>query len=170
MYCGFWPNRLTTVVVMDPHCKYPVGYATGEVENHALIMQALRNAVQHTQELFGNYYAAWQLQSDHYGIKPCKMGFEELAKYITPARARKPWPKPIESYFLKLNKYCQMHFSNWSGFGVTSQRDNQPNIEWFWAIRKQPLRAVPPGTHRQKYKVSSNLKLQNQTWIIPFIN
>ena len=55
-------NRLTVVVVLDPCTNYPIGYAIGEQENSALIKEAVRNAVNHTAELFGQRYRANQIQ------------------------------------------------------------------------------------------------------------
>ena len=61
-----YTNRKTMVVVLDACEKYPVGYAIGDHESPALIREALRNAVQHTKELFGERYKPLQLQSDNY--------------------------------------------------------------------------------------------------------
>ena len=64
-----YSNRLTVVVVLDPCVNYPIGYAIGEQESPALIKEALRNAVNHTTELFGRRYRSNQIQSDHYALK-----------------------------------------------------------------------------------------------------
>jgi len=122
-------NRLTVVVVLDTCINYPVGYAIGEGENPALIKAALADAVNHTAELWGQRQRAAQFQSDHYAIKALTPAYEAIADKFTPARAKNAKAKVVEPYFLRLNKdYCQM-MPNWSGFGITSNKDCQPNNE-----------------------------------------
>lgn len=129
-------NRLTVVVILDAFCKYPIGYAIGDHESPDLIRQALRNATNHTAELFGIRYRANQLQSDHYAIKNLTPTYNVLAKAVTPARVTNSKAKIIEPYFGEINKnYCQL-MPNWSGFGVTSDKENQPNQDVLNAIRK----------------------------------
>lgn len=68
-----YTHRLTVVIVLDPCINYPVGYAIGERETPELIKAALRNAANHTAELFGRRYYSNQIQSDNYGrgnLKP----------------------------------------------------------------------------------------------------
>lgn len=48
-----YSNRLSIVVVLDPCVNYPIGYAIGRQEEPSLIKEALKNAVNHTAELFG---------------------------------------------------------------------------------------------------------------------
>ena len=58
--------------------------------------------------------------------------YSNLAEYFTPARVKNAKTKPIERYFLHLNKtYCQGIFGNynWSGFGITAKKESQPNID-----------------------------------------
>ncbi|MCX7100097.1 MAG: hypothetical protein NTX38_01015, partial [Methylobacter sp.] len=81
-------NRLTVVVVLDPCVGYPIGYAIGTHETPELIKAALRNAVDHTAELFGQRYRAHQLQSDHYAIKALTPLYEGMAEKVTPARVK----------------------------------------------------------------------------------
>ena len=122
-------NRLTVIVVMDPYNNYPVGYATGDHETPGLIHAALRNAVNHTQQLFGQRYRAYQYQSDHYALKKMLPSYREIAKHVTPARVKNAKSKPVERYFGQINKkYCQL-YGNWSGFGVTSDKSLQPNAD-----------------------------------------
>lgn len=128
-------NRLTVVVVLDPVNKYPIGFAIGTHETPELITEALRNAVNHTRELFGERYRPLQLQSDHYAIKTLTPLYEAMTKYFTPGRVRNSKTKIVERYFLQLNKQCQKYFGNWSGFGVTSQKDNQPNTDYLNKVR-----------------------------------
>lgn len=124
-----YTNRVTVVVVLDPCGKYPIGYAVGTHETPELIQAALRNAARHTAELFGSMYRAHQLQSDRYAIKKMTPLYEAMAKLSTPAKARNAKSKVIEPYFKYLNtEYCQL-FRNWSGYGITSDKDNQPNEE-----------------------------------------
>lgn len=130
-------NRLTIVVVLDPCCKYPVGYAIGTHETPALIREAIRNAVNHTAELFGIRYRVNQLQTDNYSKKTLKPFYEALTELYTPAAVRNSKAKVIEPYFNYLNKtYCQFQ-NNWSGFGVTAKKENQPNGEYLNKIQKQ---------------------------------
>ncbi|HBX44449.1 MAG TPA: hypothetical protein DEG28_00950 [Porphyromonadaceae bacterium] len=123
-------HRPTVVVVLDACCKYPIGYAVGTHETPELTKAALRNAAQHTAQLFGKMYRANQLQSDRYSIKTLTPIYEVMAKKVTPARAKNAKAKIIEPYFNSINKkWCQM-LPNWSGFGITSDRDKQPNTEY----------------------------------------
>lgn len=129
-------NRLTVVVVLDPCCKYPVGYAIGEQECTSLIREAFRNAVKHTKELFGEMYHPVQVQTDHYGRGALKSFYEAVAeKYYTPARIKNAKSKRVEPYFKDLNHdYCQLMMRNWSGYGVKS--DGQPNPDMLEKIKK----------------------------------
>ncbi len=132
-----YTNRLTMVVVLDPFNKYPVGYAIGTHENPQLIKEALRNAMQHTQELFGNFYRPYQLQSDHYGKGNLTPIYEACSTHYTPAKVKNAKSKVIEPWFNRFNKeYCQM-FDNWSGHNVSSGSANQPNDEMLNKLRHQ---------------------------------
>lgn len=125
-------NRLTVVILLDPFNKYPLGYAIGERENPDLIKAALRNAMKHTAELFGGMYRAHQLQSDKYGRGSLTPFYEAIGKHYTPTSKNysNPKAKVIEPYFNTINRtYCQMQL-NWSGFGITSNKDKQPNGEF----------------------------------------
>lgn len=123
-------NRPTVVVVLDPCCKYPIGYAVGTHETPELITAALRNAAQHTAQLFGSMYRTHQIQADRYSIKSLTPLYEAMSKKFTPARAKNAKAKVIEPYFGYLNKtYCQTQ-PNWSGFGIISDKDKQPNSEF----------------------------------------
>jgi hypothetical protein len=128
-------NRLTVVAVLDPVNKYPIGYAVGTHETPALIRQALRNAVKHTEDLFGRKHKVLQLQTDNYGKGTLKPFYEAISEIYTPARVKNSKSKVVERYFLTLNKkYCQL-MNNWSGFGVTANKDSQPNDDYLNAIR-----------------------------------
>ncbi|GGB82662.1 hypothetical protein GCM10007424_23370 [Flavobacterium suaedae] len=129
-------NRLTAVMVLDPYNKYIVGYAIGERESPALIKEALRNAMQHTKELFGDYYRPYQLQTDRYQIKHLTPTYEACTVHYTPANVNSKKTKVIEPFFNRFNKeYCQL-FDNWSGHNVDSGSKNQPNDEVLNKIRK----------------------------------
>jgi hypothetical protein len=128
-------NRLCLVVVLDPVNNYPLGYAIGDRENTELIRQANRNAIVHTQELFGQAYRPWQLQSDRYGLKTLTPFFQAVAHVHTPAAVGNAKAKVIEPYFSYINnKYCQRHF-NWSGHNVTASKSNQVNAEFLDKIK-----------------------------------
>lgn len=130
-------NRLTVVVVLDTVAgiRYPIGYAISSHETPELIAQALRNAANHTAELFGDRYKPHQLQSDHYAISTLTPIYEKMSEHFTPARVKNSKAKIIEPYFKHLNKTCQTNFKNWSGFGVTGRKENQPNEDYLNKIR-----------------------------------
>lgn len=134
-----YTNRLTIVVVLDPvqKIKYPIGYAIGDKESPELIMQALRNACQHTAELFGQMYMPLQLQSDRYGNGTLTPAYEAITLCYTPARARNAKAKVVEPYFRYINeRYCKL-FDNWSGYGLQADPMKQPNDEYLDKIKKQ---------------------------------
>ena len=137
-YVTTYHNRLTMVVVLDPCNKYPMGYAIGTHESPALIREALTNAIRHTVELFGNRYKPMQLQSDNYQKKLMVPFYEAMSTHYTPAALKNAKSKVVEPYFKYLNKnYCQLMFKdNWSGFGITSRQELQPNTEWLNKVRK----------------------------------
>lgn len=123
-------NRPTIVAVIDACCKYPIGYAIGTHETPELIKEALRNAEKHTQELFGAMYRTAQIQSDRYAIKKMLPTYSGVSNIVTPAAVKNAKTKPVENWFFYFNKkYCQLE-KNWSGFGVTSRKELQPNSEY----------------------------------------
>lgn len=123
-----YTNRLTLEVVLDACTKYPIGFAIGEHENAALIREAIRNAERETERLFGKMYRAAQIQSDNFGKKAMMPTYVTVADKVTPAAVGNAKAKPIEAWFNYFNKkYCQMNI-NWSGVGITSRKDHQPNI------------------------------------------
>lgn len=130
-------NRLTAVMVVDPYNKYIIGYAIGTHENPALIKAALRNAFQHSQELFGDYYRPYQLQCDRYQIKALTPLYEACSSHFTPTKVKNAKSKIIEPFFNRFNKeYCQI-LDNWSGHNVDSGSKNQPNDEYMNKIKNQ---------------------------------
>jgi hypothetical protein len=129
-------NRLTMVVVLDACCKYPIGFAVGRNESPSLIKEALRDAERETQRLFGRMYRVAQLQSDHFAMKNLNPTYQMVADKVTPARVKNAKAKPIEAWFNYFNKkYCQMQ-TNWSGFGITSRKELQPNTEFITKYKK----------------------------------
>ena len=129
-------NRLTMVVVLDACCKYPIGFAVGKNESPDLIREAMRDAERETQRLFGKMYRVGQLQSDHFAMKNLSPTYEAVADKVTPARVKNAKAKPIERWFNYFNKkYCQMQ-TNWSGFGITSRKELQPNTEFITKYKK----------------------------------
>ena len=129
-------NRLTVCVILDTSINYPVGYAIGEYETPDLIRQALKDAVGHTKALFGERYIVNEFQSDRYAIKNLQEAYKSITENFVPARAHNAKAKVIEPYFKYLNDtYC--HFaSNWSGYGVTSRKELQPNGNIPTALKK----------------------------------
>lgn len=131
-----YSNRLVLEVVLDPFNNYPIGYAIGDVENASLISEALCNALKHSKELFGEMYRPRQLQADNFAKKAMTDIYRAVGEVVTPARVKNAKSKVIEPYFKYLNKtYCQ-HCSNWSGFGITSDKSKQPNSEALNLMRK----------------------------------
>lgn len=129
-------HRVNAVIVLDPFNYYPVGYAIGTHETPELIQQAMLNAMEHTKELFGEYYKPYQLQSDNYGGKELKANYQALCTIYTPAEAKNAKAKPIEPWFKRFNeKHCKLA-NNWSGYGVTTGSKNQPNTEFLNKIQK----------------------------------
>jgi len=132
-----YSNRLTIVVVLDPCGNYPIGYAIGRQEEPELIKAALKNAVNHTAELFGQRYRSNQVQSDHYALKTMLPFYQLVGDKVTPAQVKNAKSKPVEPYFKYLNEtYCQF-CRNWSGFGITSNKKRQPNNDALNARRKE---------------------------------
>ena len=129
-------NRLTVCVILDTSINYPVGYAIGEYETPELIRKAMKDAVNHTKTLFGERYMVNEVQSDRYAIKNLKTVYKSITENFVPAKAHNAKSKVIEPYFKYLNDtYC--HFaSNWSGYGVTSRKENQPNGNYPTALKK----------------------------------
>ncbi len=127
-------NRLTIVVVLDASCNYPVGYAIGERENTALIKAALRDAVNHTEKLFGYKHKAYQVQADNYAAKTMAPIYRGVAKKYQPTKVGNAKAKIIEPWFNWFNDtYCRRE-PNWSGHGVKSK--NQPNPDYLQKNRK----------------------------------
>lgn len=164
-------HRLVAVVVLDPYNYYPVGYAIGDSESPALIREAVRNAINHTRELFGTRYKPQQLQSDRYQIKNLRPFFEQNTKHFTPAKVKNSKSKVIEQYFDKLN---EKHFQakllpNWSGHNVNSLKSNQPNADYLDKIKHQfPDRA---GCFAQiKQAIECERREKRAAFIAAFIN
>ncbi len=128
-------NRLNIVTILDPFNNYPIGYAIGTHETPTLIQKALKDAFNHSKELFGDYYKPYQLQSDHYSIKKLKPFYKKCTKHFTPAKVKNAKSKVIERYFSTINtKYCKL-FDNWSGHNSVTGSENQPNDEYLYKIR-----------------------------------
>lgn len=117
----YW-KRLVLEAVVDVTNDYPIGYAIGETEDTGLITAALRNAVRHTREVLGGYYAPWQIQSDHYAIKSMTPKYAALAKYVTPASVGNAKAKPVERYFAKLESEYLWMLPNNAGHNITAKR------------------------------------------------
>jgi len=128
-------NRLVLEVVIDVYNNYPVGYAIGERENADLIKQANRNAILHMQELFGESYRPWQLQSDNFAKKKLTSFYDAMTSLYTPAAVGNAKSKVIEPYFNEINKKYFQTQSNWSGHNITSSKKNQPNTEMLDKIK-----------------------------------
>lgn len=152
-------KRPTVVFVLDPHSNYPIGYAIGTHETPELIKAAVRNAIRHTKELFGKYYKPYQLQSDNYASKVSAKFYEPACEIYTPARVKNAKAKVIEPWFNYFNKkHFQATFTaNWSGFGIASNKDNQPNEEYLYATRKD-FPTFEGVVEQLKYAIESERK------------
>lgn len=162
-YC----NRLTVVVVLDTFNKYPIGFAIGQQESPELIKAALRNAVNHTAELFGQRLRPVQIQSDNYQIK-VMLPIYGIAEYVTPAQVGNAKAKVIEPYFKRLNhKYAKKCSGNWSGYGITSRKESQPNLEWLNAHKGQiPEEAEVRG--QIEWIIASERGLKREEYVAGF--
>lgn len=162
-----YQNRLTAVMVLDANCDYPVGYAIGESESVSLIQAAVKNAIDHVHDTLGGQYRPYQIQSDHFGIKSMGTIYQDTAKYFTPARVKNAKAKPIERYFLRLNReYCQKRFgnSNWSGFGITSRKSSQPNIDVL-NYNKNSFPDKEGVTEQIHWIMAEERKKKQKTWL-----
>lgn len=162
-YC----NRLTVVVVLDTFNKYPIGYAIGHQESPELIKAALRNAVNHTAALYGKRLRPVQIQSDNYQIK-VMLPIYGMAEYVTPAQVGNAKAKVIEPYFKRLNhKYAKKCSGNWSGYGITSRKESQPNLEWLNAHKGQiPEEAEVRG--QIEWIIESERSLKREEYVAGF--
>lgn len=124
---NYW-HRLVVEMVVDVMNDYPIGYAIGEQEDAALITAALQNAVHHTREVLGGYYAPWQIQSDHYALKSMTPKYGALAKYVTPASVGNAKAKPVERYFAYLESEYLWVLVNNGGHNITAK--TSANDEW----------------------------------------
>lgn len=106
------------------------------MESTQLIHEAIRNAVLHTEELFGSKHRVGQLQSDNYGRGSLTPFYSAASMHYTPAKAGNAKAKIVERFNAQFNHdYCQWE-SNWSGVNITSSPENQPNGEYLSKIRK----------------------------------
>lgn len=129
-------NRLTVVVVLDAYNKYPIGFAIDTHETPALIKRALQNAMQHSKELFGEFFMPYEVQADNYSIKKLTPLYQTISPNFTRTTAGNAKAKIIEPYFNQINKnYCKL-LNNWSGYNVSSGSKNQPNTEYLNKIKK----------------------------------
>lgn len=131
---NYW-HRLVVEMVIDVMNDYPIGYAIGEQENAELISAALQNAVHHTREVLGGYYAPWQIQSDHYALKAMTPKYGALAKYVTPASVGNAKAKPVERYFAYLESEYLWVLVNNGGHNITAK--TLANDEWLNAHKYQ---------------------------------
>lgn len=127
-------NRLCLELVIDVMNNYPLGYAIAERESGELIKAAVQNAIHHVRDLFGDYYAFWQVQSDNFSKKKLIPYYEAVCKYFTPAAVGNAKTKPIERYFHYLESTYLWTLSNNSGHNVTAKAKS--NDEWISAHKR----------------------------------
>ena len=131
-----YDQRMVVTVILDPYNNYPLGYAIQEHENTDLNKRAMKNAVDHIHELTGKLAIPHQIQSDNYGRKIMRPFYQAASQAYTPAAVGNAKSKVIEPYFYYLNRnYCKL-MDNWSGYGITSRKENQPNREFKNKIKK----------------------------------
>ena len=63
--------------------------------------------------------------------------YEAVGAEYTPAQVGNAKSKPVERYFLTLNKRYGQLFENWSGFGITSNKTLQPNADAIDQLKKK---------------------------------
>lgn len=163
--------RLTVEVILDAYNYYPIGYAIGDSENSDLMTAAMRNAINHTRELFGQRYRTWQIQSDKFNDKGMKQYWEALGDKWTPARVGNAKAKPIEAWFKhEMQKRCQTSFDypNWSGYGVTAKTDSQVNDDWLNANKKN----IPDrdGCFEQLTKIMESIRAEKRAEFVAAFN
>ena len=129
-------ERKSIVIVLDACCDYPVGYAIGDKECPDLIKEALKDAVKHAQQLFGARYMPVQMQSDHYAQSVLFPYYQRMCKHFTPAEVNNPQAKIIEGYFKRLILKEIQKLTNFSGFGITSNKKIQPNTDYLEKHKK----------------------------------
>lgn len=127
-------HRANVVFVLDASINYIIGYAIGERETGDLIKEAMKNAVNHTKQIFGQKYCPVQLQSDRFGVaKIGDLSKKGFTKYYTPAKAYNAKSKVVEPFNKDFNKeylpYIGALYGNWSGYGVKANDKKQPNSE-----------------------------------------
>ncbi len=123
-------GRMNLEVVLDPCCNYPIGYAISAHENATVIRDALGNALRHSRELFGLRFQPYEIQSDNYARTALAQVYTASCTHYVPAKVGNAKAKVIEPYFNYLNKNYAQYMKNWSGFGVKSRREVQPNPKW----------------------------------------
>ena len=72
----------------------------------------------------------WQIQSDNYARKATEAVYKNSCRYYIPAAVGNAKSKVVEPYFKYLNRTYAQWMKNWSGFGVKSRKEVQPNPEW----------------------------------------
>lgn len=164
-----YANRHAIVIVLDPYNKYPLGYAIGEQESSELIKTALKNTMDHIKEITGKYYYPYQLQSDNYSKKKLLPYYQAISHIYTPARVGNAKSKVIEPYFKYLNKnYCQF-LPNWSGFGLTARRENQPNRDWLNTTNVKKQFPTKEENLLQIHQIiEKERKLKQEEWLNAF--
>ncbi len=123
-------GRMNVEVVLDPCCNYPIGYAISAHENAVVIREALANAFRHARELFGSRFMPDVIQSDNYARAALAPVYTASCTHYIAAKVGNAKAKVIEPYFKYLNKTYAQYMVNWSGFGVKSRKEVQPNPKW----------------------------------------
>lgn len=162
-------NRLNVVMVLDPSCKYIVGYSVADTESGNSIKSALRNAVTHMKELFGEYYFPFQLQSDNFASKEMGSFYTKMTEKYTPAAVGNAKSKIIEPFFKAFNKRCQLE-GNWSGFGMTARKENQPNAEYLNTTIVKHSFPDRAGAVRQVEAIINKMRMESMAEFVSKFN
>lgn len=162
-------NRLNIVIVLDPYCNYIVGYFIADRESIHSIKGAVRNAITHMNELFGERYFPFQLQSDNFAKKEMGSFYTKITEKYTPAAVGNAKSKVIEPFFREFNRLAKME-KNWSGHGVTARKENQPNAEFLNTTIVKHQFPDRDGAIRQLEAIVTKMRMKNMAEFVQRFN
>lgn len=131
--------RHNVVVVSDACIDFPLGWAIDTHETSTLIKKALRNAMRFVKQQTGKYYKISELVTDNFGSKDLKQSYALVAKKARLATVGNSNDKPIEAWFKRLNKRCQLEY-NWTGYG--NQATTKHNLD---LVNKTQYKKMQPS-------------------------
>ena len=128
--------HLELIAVVDAFNDHIVGYHIGK-EDTTTIRKAVKNAVDYVYSKTGKYYLINELQSDNFQIANLKPFYQAAAVFHRETTVGNAKDKPIEPFFKRFNDFVKMHANNWSGYGIASRKESQPNFELVQQHRHQ---------------------------------